>query len=345
MGKIHRTDNIFHVSNGMYCYTTLKDQGVETRVQEKRQIRLLLQAFDPSDAQSIIQAHRWLDELAEELWHLTGFGVYQATLTTNHQDKPLHLLKKSYTYPPVTRHTFLFSIEFMFSAGDQQFSLPYAYPTYTKFPAISLSVATRYRIDRTKPDGIFATDPIFRRFVQRFEQTDTFSLYFFKYGEYHQYQRLTDFYIGSLPKSRQSIRQKGRQKVRKTIKAHHRQQEKIQAQIRKAEGKPAIPEKIYLIETPDHQYKIGVSIHPKSRLRSLQTSHPQKLRLIHTFPAEPGKEAEDKLHRFFHHERLEGEWFALSEQQRACIEQITEYHHGKFLSPTEDHLVAKINML
>jgi hypothetical protein len=348
IGKKH-SDDIFQISIGMYCSTALKDEGIEMTIQEKRQIRLFLQAFDTSDEQQLIQANRWLDELAEEIWHITGFGVYQATLTTHQHEKPLKLLKKSYEYPPATRQAYLFSIEFVFSAGNQRFSLPYAYPTYAKFPRISVSVGrlreSLYRIDRTKSDGLFATDPVFRRFVHRFENTGAFSVYFFKHQTYHHYQQLHGFYISALSKSRQSVRQKGRQKVRKKIKAYQRQQEKTQAQIRKAQGKPAIPEKIYLIGTTDHQYKVGVSIHPKSRLRGLQTSHPQKLTLIHTFPAEPGKEAEDKLHRFFHQERLEGEWFLLTETQRQFIESITEYTDGKFLSQTTDQRLVKLNTL
>ncbi len=77
----------------------------------------------------------------------------------------------------------------------------------------------------------------------------------------------------------------------------------------------------------------------------MQTSHPRKLVLVHTFPAEPGKTAEDKLHRFFHTRRLEGEWFELDEAQKNLIISITAYKDGQFFADKEHGQMNALNLL
>lgn len=57
--------------------------------------------------------------------------------------------------------------------------------------------------------------------------------------------------------------------------------------------------------------KIGVSNNPYRRLGGLQTASPVRLRLLFFYKIRPTKvhEVEDRIHRCFKDDRLEGEWF------------------------------------
>ena len=59
--------------------------------------------------------------------------------------------------------------------------------------------------------------------------------------------------------------------------------------------------------------KVGVSIHPEARLKSLQTGHPERLQIFATTPG--GVDMERKYHRRWQTRRQKGEWFTLG----ACI--------------------------
>jgi len=56
--------------------------------------------------------------------------------------------------------------------------------------------------------------------------------------------------------------------------------------------------------------KIGRSINPASRLKSLQSGSPSALRLVAVWPG--GNSLERQLHERFATSRLHGEWFAMS---------------------------------
>jgi hypothetical protein len=75
---------------------------------------------------------------------------------------------------------------------------------------------------------------------------------------------------------------------------------------------PAVAGYVYAIhspETPNH-VKLGLSSNPRSRLRTLQTGNPHKLKLIWTFPCTNMAELEDRLHKVFDKYRIAGgEWF------------------------------------
>lgn len=69
--------------------------------------------------------------------------------------------------------------------------------------------------------------------------------------------------------------------------------------------------------------KIGVSDHPQSRRKRLQTGNPHKLRIIHTFVAPDDIALENGLHKdpILKEGRMEGEWFDVPE----------EYQYPRFL--------------
>ena len=67
---------------------------------------------------------------------------------------------------------------------------------------------------------------------------------------------------------------------------------------------------VYLIQSlEDSRYKIGVSIHPKKRLKQLQTGNSSELKLIESFQSEFAHKVERALQRRYSYLKKEGEWF------------------------------------
>jgi len=70
---------------------------------------------------------------------------------------------------------------------------------------------------------------------------------------------------------------------------------------------------IYLIQSQeDGYYKIGVSKHPKKRVKQLQTGNSSELKLIESFQSEHAHQVERALQRRYSYLKKEGEWFDLS---------------------------------
>lgn len=68
---------------------------------------------------------------------------------------------------------------------------------------------------------------------------------------------------------------------------------------------------IYLLQSDNGVYKIGVSKDPQKRLKQLQTGSSEKLEIIKTYESEFYRQIEKGLHNKFNHLRSEGEWFYL----------------------------------
>lgn len=70
---------------------------------------------------------------------------------------------------------------------------------------------------------------------------------------------------------------------------------------------------VYFIATADlERVKIGIAVHPAARLRELQIGCPERLYLIAS--AEGDRADERKLHEHFGASRLDGEWFARTDE-------------------------------
>jgi len=70
---------------------------------------------------------------------------------------------------------------------------------------------------------------------------------------------------------------------------------------------------IYLIQSlEDGYYKIGVSKHPKKRVKQLQTGNSSELKLVETYQSEHANKIEKSLHRRYSYLKKEGEWFDMS---------------------------------
>lgn len=74
--------------------------------------------------------------------------------------------------------------------------------------------------------------------------------------------------------------------------------------------------------------KIGYSENLKSRISTLQTSSPEKLRLLHAIPAS-GQQDETRFHEMFKHKRSHGEWFEYCADIISFIEEDKEERQAK----------------
>lgn len=83
-----------------------------------------------------------------------------------------------------------------------------------------------------------------------------------------------------------------------------------------ANKKPAQRGYIYLLRAvvPDNYYKIGLSIDPVKRIESMGVLLPFPIKPLHQFPTNHRFRAEKQLHDKYANKRVNGEWFALSEQ-------------------------------
>jgi hypothetical protein len=80
---------------------------------------------------------------------------------------------------------------------------------------------------------------------------------------------------------------------------------------------------VYLIRnTIKDVYKIGVSMKPKNRFTSIQTSNSDKLELVVYSYVENPYKIESKLHKHFVDKKISGEWFDLDTQDVNYIKDV-----------------------
>jgi hypothetical protein len=90
---------------------------------------------------------------------------------------------------------------------------------------------------------------------------------------------------------------------------------------------------VYLIRSEESgMYKVGVSKHPKKRIKQLQTGNGEELTLIESFPSNFPHKVETALHNGYAPDKKRGEWFMLGIEQEfnfisdcAKIEQNIKY--------------------
>jgi hypothetical protein len=71
-----------------------------------------------------------------------------------------------------------------------------------------------------------------------------------------------------------------------------------------------------------HYNKIGLSKQPKVRFSQIGLQLPFPYEVLHLISATNMYEAESKLHQKYAHQRLNGEWFSLTENEVAEIRSI-----------------------
>lgn len=97
---------------------------------------------------------------------------------------------------------------------------------------------------------------------------------------------------------------------------------------------------LYVIGPLDGPQKIGISKNPHSRLRSLQTGHPNKLFLNHSIevPKDRVRLLERMIHQDLSHRRTNGEWFDLSPKE---AEELLEFTIIRWLE--DETLKSRLN--
>ena len=73
---------------------------------------------------------------------------------------------------------------------------------------------------------------------------------------------------------------------------------------------------VYILKTSDDVYKIGVAKDVESRVRQLQTGSVEEITLVNKFLSEFPFKIESTLHRKYNRNRINGEWYYLTEENR-----------------------------
>lgn len=71
---------------------------------------------------------------------------------------------------------------------------------------------------------------------------------------------------------------------------------------------------VYILKTSDDVYKIGVAKDVESRVRQLQTGSVEEITLVNKFLSEFPFKIESTLHRKYNRNRINGEWYYLTEE-------------------------------
>ena len=100
---------------------------------------------------------------------------------------------------------------------------------------------------------------------------------------------------------------------------------------------------VYVIQMGQKNiFKIGKSNDPEGRLANLQTASPFKLKLLHVFSADNASIAEENLHAALHEKRLKGEWFRLTNEQKASIVSVDKFVEGNFIVGKQELSVKEL---
>ncbi len=81
---------------------------------------------------------------------------------------------------------------------------------------------------------------------------------------------------------------------------------------------------VYLIKSERGMYKIGRSKGPKGRIKTLEVKLPFEIEPICLIPTQNANRLEKQLHYRFESKRIDGEWFALTEEDVQYIKSLAE---------------------
>lgn len=88
---------------------------------------------------------------------------------------------------------------------------------------------------------------------------------------------------------------------------------------------------IYVIESDNGSVKIGFSKNPEKRVKSLQTGHDTKLKVVykHEVPCDRARMVESYIHRENNYRRMKGEWFNMSVDDAIAEIKIVMMKYGE----------------
>lgn len=303
------------------------------------------------------ELRKWLDEIATEMSHLSGYGIYSIKVDA---DK----LKFSNDYrdiflpyneePEIHINSFWFRASLKFPAGEY-YGKSKLHLEIPRFDRVSgyMSPVQMYKSGdklfniRLNTNNLLSYDydnPFLVSFAQKIAteilipQTKT-PYKKIPYTDVENYIKRSVSW-SNLPKSQTTSNQikKNRklEEKRKQTEERKKWQHKKSGVVYKDKRRKKKAQQVYIIQMVGDGlerklYKIGISHTPEKRLQSLNTSSPFKLKMVHKFVATSAEEAEAKLHEKYDKYRMNGEWFHLSSKDIAELKKITEYSNREFI--------------
>ena len=302
-----------------------------------------------------------LDEIAAEMNHLSGYGIWSMAVKNDDLNFTVDYKERCKLYDPEKRHLYYNDFQYLlrFEIGHYagrrggatrveiprlNILTPYNQPTPNyelgdklfQLRAMSSYSGKKRRSAGTAYSLLFDADnPFLVAFIKKICKDEVLAP-----NTTRAWQPYSEHFSLSwwpLPKAQQSWpkRQKLKKEEQKREKAEERQRQQQEKAgiVYKDKKQSQKADQVYLIQMgEDDVYKIGISNAPGKRLRSLNTSSPFDLRLVHQFVADPAEEAEAQLHRRFATHQMSGEWFRLTSEQVADIRRITSFEAGQFMT-------------
>ena len=88
---------------------------------------------------------------------------------------------------------------------------------------------------------------------------------------------------------------------------------------------------VYLLkERNGNHYKIGKTTNPEDRIKLFSVKLPFKVDLLLTIPCDDYVKAETIMHDAFASDKIDGEWFVLSDNSVSYIKSISNFTNGSF---------------
>jgi len=85
---------------------------------------------------------------------------------------------------------------------------------------------------------------------------------------------------------------------------------------------------VYLMQSGNGYYKIGMSKNPRNRLDDLRRQFPVQIGVVHKIYCKDYRKVEGFLHRKYSSKRAENEWFTLDDEDVEWIKSLNNYELG-----------------
>lgn len=279
-------------------------------------------------------------EIAKELNYISGYGIAETAVKT---EAFSFCVDYSATIKPVFQGAYV--MFFNAQQMDIGYSIGSRRPVVLEIPRIhqfdgsgifNLQTTPLSSKNKKKKRSHYfinydKTDPIFCSFWQRLRQSEFVPDVQNSWENILIHRQLILRFV-QLPKTQSTFYhiKQAREKRERQEKAEIKKAKQLAKVAQKTAVANNTDRYVYVIGSDINHYKIGISKTPQKRLQTLKTANPGQLCIVHTFIADPAEKAEAELHQRFAANRLNGEWFALTEEQIAQLKQITAYQQGVF---------------
>lgn len=292
-----------------------------------------------TDEGKFAETRQIMNDVAEELHHITGFGIDKGVI--RHKRQKVDEVLYPHLTPLDEQTRFMYALRFSFGRiyhfkwfngvreswhkpndNDNWEFVPRIYGKTSSFQ-LPINVSVQSEDKRLTP--------FWRSYTPKHEIFEKFMTHFLKdgnlcFGSNHYFGSMrNEIYLreGKWPykKRKQNV-------SRRTVLANRPQDN---------------TDFVYLIRMgPTKIYKIGKSNDPKGRLDSLQTANPYKLKLVHAFSADNASAAEEDLHAYFHDKRMQGEWFRLTKEEADKLCQVKRFAEKQFIVGKKSMVIKEL---